>query len=230
MKKLSLTSLLIIITLGFSSCTQEESTFLEEPTSAIFGKLVVSRDDSGAYSMDLKTKDDIASDIAVNNKGNGKDIYLYNSLGENPNNVKEDLSFGKQDSFSIGIENTISNNKSRLTIFDDDIQFAKTETEEDHLNSYSITDNGNGTYDLAFTVDANIEVDFIQNEDTGVYEIHLEPGNGTQSNFSRTFTKETGSDLEIVFVNYFESEDDRSVAVKIVKPKTVVEDGPSVGA
>tara|TARA_B100000780_G_C21047741_1_gene420641 strand:- start:283 stop:978 length:696 start_codon:yes stop_codon:yes gene_type:complete len=202
MKNLPLTTFAIIMTILFSSCSQEENIFLEEASTDLFGKVTLSRDASGGYSMDLETNNDIASSINIDKK-NVLDVDIYSSLGEKKQNTFEDLYIGEEDRFSVKLNNTITNNSTRLTVYDKEIVFTKNENQDDnYLTSYSITDNGNNTYDLEFSVDTNIEVSFIQNEDTDEYEIHLEQGNGTQYNFSRTFTRATDEELKIVFVNY----------------------------
>ena len=50
---------------------------------------------------------------------------------------------------------------------------------------------------------SNIETDFVYNEDTKTYEIHLETGEDNEREFFRTFTKEEDENLEIIFVNHF---------------------------
>ena len=222
MKNLSLSIFALIITLVFSSCSQEETTFLEEPTSELFGKVVLSRDASGSYTMDLETSNDVASTISSNEKSNSLDIDLYNASGTKQQTISEEMSTGSEDRFSVNLNNTITSRTSKLTIFDKDIQFSKTE-EEDHLNSYSVTDNGDNTYDVNFTVDASIEVDFTQDEATGEYMIHLEPGAGTQTDYTVTFNREEGDNLQILFRNYYPSEDGRSTDSSIDKPKVIFE-------
>ena len=222
MKNLSLSIFALIITLVFSSCSQEETTFLEEPTSELFGKVVLSRDASGSYTMDLETSNDVASTISSNEKSNSLDIDLYNASGTKQQTISEEMSTGSEDRFSVNLNNTITYQTSKLTIFDKDIQFSKTE-EEDHLNSYSVTDNGDNTYDVNFTVDASIEVDFTQDEATGEYMIHLEPGAGTQTDYTVTFNREEGDNLQILFRNYYPSEDGRSTASSIDIPKVRVD-------
>ena len=88
---------------------------------------------------------------------------------------------------------------------------------------YSFTDNNDGTYDLEFTVDENIETDFVYNEDTKTYEIHLETGEDNEREFFRTFTKEEDENLEIVFVNHFGV--DRSTGTTTTSKPRVIVDG-----
>ncbi|MDG1509394.1 MAG: hypothetical protein P8Q53_06405 [Flavobacteriaceae bacterium] len=222
MKNLPLSIFAIITTLIFSSCSQEETTFLEEPSSELFGKVVLSRDASGAYTMDLETNNNVASSITSNHKANSLAIDLYSDTGASEQNISETMSTGSDDRFSVNLNNTITSRTSKLTIFDKEIQFSKTE-EEDHLTSYSVVDNGDNTYDLNFTVDASIEVDFTQDEASGEYMIHLEPGAGTQTDYTVTFNREEGDNLQILFRNYYPSEDGRSTDSSIDKPKVIFE-------
>ncbi|MDB2661227.1 hypothetical protein N9Y39_01250 [Flavobacteriaceae bacterium] len=200
----------------------EETTFLEEPSSELFGKVVLSRDASGAYTMDLETNNNVASSITSNHKANSLAIDLYSDTGASEQNISETMSTGSDDRFSVNLNNTITSRTSKLTIFDKEIQFSKTE-EEDHLTSYSVVDNGDNTYDLNFTVDASIEVDFTQDEASGEYMIHLEPGAGTQTDYTVTFNREEGENLQILFRNYYPSEDGRSTTSSKDKPRIWVD-------
>jgi len=222
MKNLPLLIFALVISLVFSSCSQEETSFLEEPSSELFGKVVLSRDASGAYTMDLETNNNVSSTISSNNKANSLDIDLFSETGASEQHISETMSTGSEDRFSVNLNNTITNRTSKLTIFDKDIQFSKTE-EEDHLTSYSVVDNGDNTYDLNFTVDASIEVDFTQDEATGDYIIHLEPGNGSQSEYTVTFEKEEGENLHIAFINYYSSDSSRTSSITKRRPEVDIE-------
>ena len=226
MKNLPLSIFAIITTLIFSSCSQEETTFLEEPSSELFGKVMLSRNASGAYTIDLETKNNVASNITSNNKSNSLDIDLYSDTGAVREIISEPVSTGSEDQFLLNLKNTITNRTFKLTVYDKDIKFSRTELneEEDHLNSYSIVDNGDDTFDLNFTVDALVDVDFTQDEDTGEYLIHLEPGEGSQSEFSMTFERQKGQTTDIAFVNYYSSESARvtTSTSRIRRPKVSV--------
>lgn len=223
MKKFSLTTLLIIITLGFSSCTQDDGLTLDEPTGALFQKMTVGRDASGAYSIDYKLNDGVGSDITDNKNGNGKDIYLYSSDNETRKNVNEDISLNGNDRFSIGVNNTINNTRSTLTVVDNDIRFSKSTEEDDHLAEYQMTDNGNGTYSLDFTVDENIIVDFVYNESEDEHEIHLEEGSTSELTYSRTFDKIEGQTLKVVFVNHYGSVNSKTTSALEKKPVILID-------
>ena len=226
MKNLSLPIFVLITTLIFSSCSQDDTTFLEEPSSELFGKVMLSRNASGAYTLDLETSNDVTSSFSNDDKANSLDIDLFSDTGAVSEIISESVSTGSQDQFLLNFKNTITNRTFKLTVHDKDIQFSRTELneEEDHLNSYSIVDNGDDTFDLNFTVDALVDVDFTQDEDTGEYLIHLEPGEGSQSEFSMTFERQEGQTTDIAFVNYYSSESDRvtTSTSRIRRPKVSV--------
>jgi hypothetical protein len=226
MKNLSLPIFVLITTLIFSSCSQDDTTFLEEPSSELFGKVMLSRNASGAYTLDLETSNDVTSSFSNDDKANSLDIDLFSDTGAVSEIISESVSTGSQDQFLLNFKNTITNRTFKLTVHDKDIQFSRTELneEEDHLNSYSIVDNGDDTFDLNFTVDALVDVDFTQDEDTGEYLIHLEPGEGSQSEFSMTFERQEGQTTDIAFVNYYSSESARVTTStnRIRRPKVSV--------
>lgn len=226
MKNLSLPIFVLITTLIFSSCSQDDTTFLEEPSSELFGKVMLSRNASGAYTLDLETSNDVTSSFTNDDKANSLDIDLFSDTGAVSEIISEPVSTGSQDQFLLNFKNTITNRTFKLTVHDKDIQFSRTELneEEDHLNSYSVVDNGDNTFDLNFTVDALVDVDFTQDEDTGEYLIHLEPGEGSQSEFSMTFERQEGQTTDIAFVNYYSSESSRVTTStnRIRRPKVSV--------
>ena len=211
MKNLSLPIFVLITTLIFSSCSQDDTTFLEEPSSELFGKVMLSRNASGAYTLDLETSNDVTSSFSNDDKANSLDIDLFSDTGAVSEIISEPVSTGSQDQFLLNFKNTITNRTFKLTVQDKDIKFSRTELNEqdDHLSSYSIVDNGDNTFDLNFSVDALIDVDFTQDEDTGEYLIHLEPGEGSQTDYSMTFERQEGQTTDIAFVNYYSSESGR---------------------
>jgi len=225
MKNLSLTTLLILITLGFSSCSVEEDPILQDEVSGkLFEKVSVNRNADGSYYVDMKLNDGAGVDIVDNDKFNGKDLNFYSSDENNITRLNENVDLGGEGNFKLGVKNFGSNTKSTITVIDNDIKFNRSTGEEDYLADYSITNNGDGTFDLNFTVDPNINTDFIYNEDTSEYEIHLDPGTSAQLDFARTFTKEEGEQLRIVFVNHFDNSNGRSSGGSNEKPEVIIDD------
>jgi len=227
MKNLPLSIFAIITTLIFSSCSQEETTFLEEPSSELFGKVMLSRNASGAYTLNLETNNNVASSITNDDKANSLDIDLYSETGAVKESISESMSTGSEESFFVNLKNTITDRTFKVRVSDKDIKFSRTELNEqdDHLNSYSIIDNGDNTFDLNFIVDPLIDVDFTQDEDTGEYIVHLEPGEGSQADYSMTFERQEGQTTDITFVNYYSSTESGRVTTstsRIRRPKVSI--------
>ena len=53
--------------------------------------------------------------------------------------------------------------------------------------------------------------------------INLEPGAGTQTDYTVTFNREEGENLQILFRNYYPSEDGRSTTSSKDKPRIWVD-------
>lgn len=208
MKNVSLTSLLLITVLVFTSCSVENDPILDEQVSLSSRDIFenppkVQRNPDGSYYVSYELKEGVGSDVISNNDTNTKDINVYSSNSQTQRSFNEDLSLNGKDQFSVGINNIEADNKSTITIFDNDIKFSRN-AKQDHLKEYEVKDNGDGTYTLNFTVKNNIIADFVYNEKDGVYEIKLAENSGAfKSNYNRTFTKEEGKSLEIAFINYF---------------------------
>tara|TARA_R110001632_G_scaffold2297_10_gene10096 strand:- start:4896 stop:5567 length:672 start_codon:yes stop_codon:yes gene_type:complete len=203
MKKLSLTSLLIIITLGFSSCTQEESTFLEEPSAEdLLKSFKLNKSATGDYSLDYQLNNGAASDKVVDDETNTNNIYLYSSENESKSTNNEGLAI-QDGELRISFNDTEKDKSYSITVLDDDIKSSKSENEGDleYLNSYSIATNDDGTYTLDFKVNDGVAVDYVFDADNNVYEIHLTPGEAAQSEFVNNFVKVENETLEIAFVN-----------------------------
>lgn len=220
MKKLSLTTLLIIITLGFTSCTQEDTTILEEPSAeALLKSFTLGKDSKGTYSLDYNLNQGASSENIKDTKTNTNNIYLYSSEYQSSSRVGQDMTI-QNGELKVTFNDTETEKKSTITVLDDDIKMSRDENE--NLESYGITGNGDGTYDLDFAVVSGVTVDFIYDGDRDVYEVHLNADtNASQSDFTQTFTKEEGTDLSIEFINHSSSSSRDNTTTK---PKVVIRD------
>jgi len=202
MKKFSLITLLLI-TVGFSSCTQEDSTFLEEPTAQdLLKSFTLNKSTSGDYSLDYQLNNGAASDNVLDAKTNTSNIYLYSSENVSRSINNEGIAL-KDGELRISFNDTEKDKKHSITVLDEEIKASRTEDDTDlgYLNSYSVTTNNDGTFTLDFKVNEGISVDYIFDADNNVYEIHLTPGEATQSDFVNNFVKAENESMEIAFVN-----------------------------
>ena len=219
MKKLTLTSLLVILTLGFSSCTQEESTFLQEPSAEdLLKSFNLNKNSKGDYSLDYQLNNGASSSTEIDVKNNTNNIYLYSSENEakSTQNERLDLQNGE---FKISFKDTENeNNNFSISVFDKDITTSKSENDNDFefLDTFGITTNEDGTYTMNFSVNDNVAVDYVFDADNNIYEIHLSPGQSSQSDFTTNFTKEENESMEIAFVSGSNEE------AKTVRPRKPV--------
>jgi hypothetical protein len=201
MKKLSLTTLLIIITLGFSSCSQDDNTILEDTTSAeyLLKSFNLNKSASGDYSLDYQLNNGVASDNVRDLKTNTSNIYLYSSETNQKRNLNEALML-QDGQLKVSFNDTQNEKVHSITVLDDNIKSRGQENE--NLQTWGITGNDDGTFDLSFIVKEGVGVDFIYDGDRDVYEVHLTKGEDSpQLNFVQTFTKDEGVALNIEFVN-----------------------------
>ena len=162
MKKFSLITLLLI-TVGFSSCTQEDSTFLEEPTAQVLLKsFTLNKSTSGDYSLDYQLNNGAASDNVLDAKTNTSNIYLYSSENVSKSIKNEGIAL-KDGELRISFNDTEKHKKHSITVLDEEIKASRSEDDTDlgYLNSYSVTTNNDGTFTLDFKVNEWVVVDYI---------------------------------------------------------------------
>ena len=198
MKNFNLFTLVIAVSLVFTSCSTEESINLDNPNAGLLKSYTVNRDASGAYSLGYNLKDNATVDNVKDTKTNTNQIYLYSS--DYQSTLKSSDVSLENGALNIEINDTKSNKRSKITVLDNDIKMNRTSNER--LESYGITGNDDGTYNLDFKVIEGVSVEYIYDGDRNVYEVHLnESSSATQSSFLQTFTKEDGIALNIEFVN-----------------------------
>ncbi len=200
MKKLTLTSLLILITLGFSSCSAEDDSALLQETSSenLLKSFNLNKDSNGQFALNYELGEGASSDNVLDSETNTNNIYLYSSDNQRQVASKSQGLAIQNGQLSVNFNDTENDKNHRITILDDDIQMKSGGNEL--LESYEISGNGDGTYDLDFKVADGVAVDFIYNDDTRTYEIHLNSSlDATQSEFVQTFTKQEGVAINIDF-------------------------------
>lgn len=220
MKNLSLTTLLIIITLGFSSCSQEDNLVLEEPTAEdMLKSFSLNKNSKGEYSLNYQLGEGAAADKENDVNSNTNNIYLYSSEVQSRSSFNDDL-FIKDGQLRVNFRNTENNKVYTIAVEDDDIHTSKDNGDNEYLDSYGISGNEDGSYDLDFRVKDGVAVEFLYNGDENIYEVHLrEDASASQSEFVQTYSKEDGVTLKIDFVNHSNG---RTEVTK--KPRTSVDD------
>ncbi|WP_349241532.1 hypothetical protein [Asprobacillus argus] len=216
---------MLTISMGLMSCSSEEIFTPEDTTNKLLENYTVKRDASGAYSLDYNLADNAEVSLSKDKRSNSNDFYLYSSDNQSKKSFKEALAI-QDNSLRVGFTDTETGKKSSIMIIDDKISYSNRNADEDFLNEYSISSNGDGTYDLDFKVADDVTVEFIYNDDLQTYEVHLEDGVNSQSEYLKTFVKEEGVDLKIDFVNHYVGTTSREENVAMVerKPRSIIND------
>jgi hypothetical protein len=202
MKTPNLFILLVLFTILLSSCSTNETLLLEEDSN-LLDTYIISRDESGTYALDYILKENIQTEIFLDQSTNTKNIYLYpsdNNTGSRK--FTQDLAI-EDNQFNVGFVGLNSDNYPQISIEDDNYSLAKS-LQGNKLKTYSISLNKEGTFVLDFSVKKNVRVDFVFNEELKIYEIHLEEGKSSETTFSRVLEKVDGYPLKFDFVNHNE--------------------------
>ncbi|MBA6156340.1 hypothetical protein H3Z83_07415 [Tenacibaculum sp. S7007] len=196
MKKLA--PYFLVFSIIFTSCSSNENEVLEDTQEKLLQSYTLKRDANGAYSIDFNTTNN--TDVtAIKNTDNSNEIIL--SEVNHKTAVKHSNDFNiENDYLKIGFLEANQGKRTKISIEDENPTFAKGVTE--FLNSYSITKNTDGTFQLKFKVNDNVNTDFVYNEDIETYEVHLSTGDSKQKDFSRTINLSSDDLLKIDFVNH----------------------------
>lgn len=234
MKTVKILSICMTLALVFSSCTSNESLLSESSKSDLLKSYKVKRDATGAYSIDFDVEDHVKSEKVINALTNRNEFHLYETDFSSPKSQTEEL-FIDGNKLSIGFIDTNSGNNSNISIEDDNIFFAKSSAKKANmLKEYSISNNEDGTFNLDFTVNPTVSVDFSYNDEQGIYEVHLRDGKSATTSYSRNLSIEDGAVLRIDFVNHLSNgnSSEKAYASKEEetikrKPRIVIDNGES---
>ncbi|CAM1370048.1 conserved exported hypothetical protein [Tenacibaculum litoreum] len=198
MKKFTPYFLALSLSVIFASCSSNEAEVIENNPDNLLQSYTLKRDATGAYSIDFNTTDN--TDVTtVTNVDNSKEIILAETPQKTATKHSNDFSI-ENDHLKIGFLEATNGKRKSIYVEDENITFAKGITE--FLNSYSITANEDGTYQLNFVVNSNVATDFIYNEKIEAYEVHLSSGDASQKSFSRQLEVGANETLKINFVNH----------------------------
>jgi PBP1b-binding outer membrane lipoprotein LpoB len=221
MKKIKFLTLATILTLVFTSCSNEESLPSEVQNTNLSKTYKLKRDATGAYSV--YSTDNTQIDRVLTEVDNTKLFFLSNGNSQSNKNSSQELLIDNN-KLKIGFIDANTNDKQLLTILDDNISL-QSKNNNKKLADYSIQGNQDGTYDLDFKVNNNVDVSFVYNEEISTYEIHLEKGKGGVENFSRTLEREDGGVLRVDFVNHINNSNAKSSEESSIrKPIIIISD------
>jgi hypothetical protein len=205
MKKIKFVAISLLAFLAFSSCSSDELLSPEEISEELFKTYQLKRDINGVYSLDINVEDNISIGKVKNSTNNTNEFHLSTSNAKvaQKSYYGSDLWFDNEN-FRIEFISENFNKIPSISVKDDNNRYNK-KGDDELLEEYSITKNEEGSYNLDFRVMDNIGVSFVQDSETNVYEVHLDPNVTSDGNntYSRTFEITEGELLQIHFVNHF---------------------------
>ena len=194
-----ITPFILALSIILGSCSSNENEGLINTQEKLLKSYTLKRDANGAYSIDFNTTNN--TDVTtVKNVDSSNEIILseanHNTASKHSNNFAIE-----NDQLKIGFLESNKGKRTKISIEDENITFAKGGVTE-FLNSYSITQKTDGTFQLNFKVNDNVTTEFIYNEDTETYEVHLSNGDNKQKDFSRIINASSENILRLDFVNH----------------------------
>jgi len=208
-----------IFLLIFTSCEKEESLSVEK--ESYLKSYKISRDATGRYSIDYEVKDDVSVEAVKNLETNVNEFHLTSGKIAMETQYKQQLLIEDSALATKFYDNT--DNVKGFIVEDDKIALAKGGVSEYHLDTYSIQDIGNDTYQVDFKVKDGISVSYVYNEEEDVYEIHLQEGAPKTLQHTVVYQK-VSNVLKIDFVNYIynaSAKSSETTLTMVAKPKFV---------
>ncbi|SEB71747.1 hypothetical protein SAMN04489761_1550 [Tenacibaculum sp. MAR_2009_124] len=231
MKKINLFFATISIVL-LASCSSNEGDIntlqnIDNAEASQLKSYTLKRNADGSYYMDF----DVAKNTQIDtykNADNSNEVVL--SEGNQVTVSRQGTQFTLDNNLlKVNILEAKNGKKSYISIEDDGINKSGRGVTE-FLYDYSITKNIDGTFTLDFEVNNNVTTDFVYDDESETYEIHLESGKTKNKRFSRTLNVSTNKILKIDFVNHKYSGRSNKVSMS-KKPILVVGslgDSPSI--
>ena len=199
MKKLCVGFIAVVLAFSFTSCSTNE-TDLEIPQENLLKKAQLKRDASGAYSVDYVVADNTVSDTRKNLQSLTNEFHLSKVGYDTKDQYREDLTLN-DNKLRIGFFDAETGRTTKFTVEDENITFAKGKNDK-YLKEYELITNFDGSIQLNFEVNQNVQTDFVYNESAGIYEIHLSKGTTNEVKFSRTINIPDTNFLIIDFLNH----------------------------
>lgn len=216
-----ITPLFLALTLIFASCssTENDAELLQKNETKL-KSYTLKRDANGRYSIDFDVKEN--TEVSTfKNSDKSNEIILSEAVQKQAQKYSNNFNL-ENDLLKIGFLEENNGKKTQITVEDENIIFAKKGITE-FLNNYSVTKNDDGTFNLDFEVNENVQTEFVYNELKEIYEVHLSNGQSKKQIFSRTMKVPLSNILKINFVNHKYS--GRSEEYVNGKPKVIIDTG-----
>ena len=187
----------LAIALSLASCSTEEALVVEQTSDSMLKSFVVSRNADGSYGLTHEVAEGVGT-IYTDAKTD-KEIFLFedNTNGKTASNQTYEV-----ENNSLNILFADENNSSLPQISIADRNTSTKANDLELLNNCTLIYNTDGTLELNFEVEDGVEVAF--GTTNGVNDIYLVEGVATQTNYTKSYTKEAGRSLQIDFVQTLE--------------------------
>jgi hypothetical protein len=199
MKNFNFLSVLVSLTFIFYSCSTNETHLPEQESLDLLKSYTIQKDVSGKYLVDFILNDNVEIDNVKDLNTNSNEIYLYASNNESSRRVSQDLTFTDGSQIKVGFVDTNSDQKETISIEDDNSSLRRSGS--DKLKGFSVSKESDGTYKLNYTLNDGFVQDLVFNEDEKEYEVHLDSGKSTETEFTIFLEKQLGQPLKICFIN-----------------------------
>ena len=199
MKKLYVGFLAVVLAFSFTSCSTNETDF-DTPQEPLLKKAQLKRDASGAYSVEYVLADNTISDVRKDLNSLTNEFHLSKVAHDTKDQYREDLTLN-DNKLRIGFFDKVTGKQTKFTIEDENITLAKGNS-TNFLKSYSLGRNSDGSVQLDFEVNNNVQTEFVYNEDLRIHEVHLKKGISENKIFSRSIEMPDSGVLKLDFVNH----------------------------
>ncbi|WP_431164623.1 hypothetical protein [Tenacibaculum halocynthiae] len=216
-----ITPLFLALTLIFASCssTENDAELLQKNETKL-KSYTLKRDANGRYSIDFDVKENTEVNT-FKNSDKSNEIILSEAVQKQAQKHSNNFNL-ENDFLKIGFLEESNGKKTQITVEDENITFAKKGVTE-FLNNYSVTKNDDGTFNLDFEVNNNVQTEFIYNELKEIYEVHLSSGLSKKQFFSKSLEITTSNILKINFVNHKHSaRTEQQMEIAERKPRVVI--------
>ncbi|WP_299124669.1 hypothetical protein [uncultured Tenacibaculum sp.] len=221
------TPFILALSIILGSCSSNENEgLINNAQENLLKSYTLKRDANGAYSIDFNTTNNTEV-TTVKNVDLSNEIILSEANHNTASKHSNDFAI-QNDQLKIGFLESNKGKRTKISVQDENITFAKKGVTE-FLNSYSITKNNDGTFQLNFKVNDNVATDFVYNENIETYEIHLSKGDSKQKDFSRTINVSSENILKLDFVNHkYSGKSQEQYLSTENKPRVIINNGDFV--
>ncbi len=195
-----------------TSCSSEEVMINpDETNNQMLESFEIKRNTDGSYALTHEVREGVS--VEYTDEKDSNEIFLF----------ADETSGKAQESHNYDVENNRlnlifideNNNSLPQVSIEDENTIGKSE-DLGLLNTYSINFNQDGTVQLDFKVENGVDVAFGYNIAENINDIYLTEGNSTQSDYSKSYNKETDGSLRIDFVQA------ESKTLETKKPRVIV--------